>query len=350
MIPNDAAEGKDTTKRTGNETMKVSDLAAIAGVSPSTVSKVINGRAGIADDTRRRVEKVMAQYGYFKPLVSTKLSQTIELVIDDVAYNGSVDLIKHASYWAQQVDFALTVTQTDGGKETGHCLRGILDRNPMGVIVRQPIPMTSAEKNLLESRNIPLVIIDPFLPADDDAMWISTDKWTGGFQIAQMLISMGHTRIGIINGEEEAQSTIAQYGGFLAATHHAGIAPMGELVKTNVISLQDGYRAAKELLDLDEPPTAIVADSDQIAVSVYRAAQERGIAIPDQLSVIGFDNVYPSEYLAPPLTTVDQSFNTIARKAIEMIIDTRRDRPVERHIVLPVKTVKRDSVAKPHQP
>lgn len=327
--------------------MKISELAELAGVSASTVSKVINGRAGIAAETRRHVEEVLDQNGYFKPLVSTKVSQTIELVLDHIESDCTTSFIKDVSYWVQQAGFALTVTQLQAGISVEHCFRSIIDRNPMGVVIHQITQIPEAEKKLLKSRNIPYVILNPITSLDDEAMWVSIDRWTGAFQMTQYLINMGHTRIGIINGPEDAQPTIARYGGFLTAAHHADIDLSKELDETTDLSPQSGYAAACHLLDLAERPTAIFACNDQVAVGVYRAAYERNLCIPDDLSVVGFEDIFPSNYMAPPLTTVHQPFNSASRKAIEMIIDQRRNRKVENHVVLPMTIVKRESVARP---
>lgn len=327
--------------------MKVSEIAELAGVSASTVSKVINGRAGIAAETRRHVEEVLEENGYFKPLVSTKVSHTIELVLDHIDSDCTTAFTKEVSYWVQQAGFALTVTQLEAGLSIEHCFRNIIDRNPMGVVIHQITQIPEAEKKLLKSRNIPYVILNPVTPLDDKAMWVSFDRWTGAFQITQYLISMGHRRIGIINGPADAQATISRYGGFLTAAHHEDIDTSDELEETTDLSPQSGYEAACHLLDRSDRPTAIFACNDQVATAVYRAAHERGLSIPDDLSVVGFEDIFPANYLDPPLTTVHQPFNSASRKAIEMIIDQRRNRKTENHVVLPMTIVKRGSVMRP---
>ena len=175
--------------------LKVGDLAKIAGVSPSTVSKVINGRPGISDETRRQVEQVLREHDYSRPLVSTKLSPTIELVVEYIAHNGTMELIKHASHWAQQAGLAITVTQTNHGEATESCFRGIIDRNPQGVIMQQMGGLTTQAKSLLKSRSIPVVIIDPIDTVDSDVMSVSIDNWTAGYQAGKHLLSLGHRRI-----------------------------------------------------------------------------------------------------------------------------------------------------------
>ncbi|MCO6558147.1 MAG: LacI family DNA-binding transcriptional regulator [Bifidobacterium sp.] len=326
--------------------MKINELATMAGVSPSTVSRVINGRSGISPKTREHVEKILKDNGYFKPLTSTKVSKSIELVLDHIESDCTLSFIRSVSYWAQQADYSLSITQLNAGLDIDRCFRGIIDRNPTGVIIHQISKIPETQKKLLESRDIPYVIVNPIKPVDDDAMWISIDRWTGSFQVVQYLIQQGHQRIGLINGPENSQAAIALDGGFLAAAHHTNVDFTSELEQYTDLTPASAYRAACTLLDLPNRPTAIFVSNDRMAASVYRAAYERKLNIPEDLSVIGFEDDYPADVMAPPLTTLYQSFHTEARKAVEMIIDERRDRAVDKHIILPMFLVKRDSVRK----
>ncbi|WEV65006.1 LacI family DNA-binding transcriptional regulator [Bifidobacterium sp. ESL0764] len=326
--------------------MKINELAEIAGVSPSTVSKVINGREGISAKTRKHVEKILKDNGYFKPLASTKVSRSIELVLDHIESDCTLSFIRSVSYWVQQADYSLSITQLNAGLDMDRCFRGIIDRNPTGVIIHQISKIPETQKKLLDSRNIPYVVVNPIKPVDDDAMWISIDRWTGSFQVVQYLIEQGHKRIGLINGPEDSQSAIALDGGFLAAAHHTDVEFTSSLEQYTDLTPGDAYRAACTLLDLSDRPTAIFVSNERMAMSVYRAAYERGLSIPSDLSVIGFEDDYPADVMGPPLTTIYQSFHTEARKAVEMIIDARRDRDVDKHVILPMFLVKRDSVRK----
>ena len=323
-------------------------MAKLAGVSSSTVSKVINGRPGVSEETRQSVEAVLADSGYSHPLVSTKVSQTIELVVEYIENNGTIEMIKNASHWALERGCALTVTQTDFGRRRDECFRGIIDRNPLGVIV-QMFDMTNEEETLLQSRNIPIVIVDPVAPIGSNEMGISIDNWTGGFQATEHLMSLGHRRIAVITGPMGTQSAVARYGGYVAALMRAGLDVDRQLIASGDYLPDRGYKAACELLDRDDPPTAIFACNDLTAVNVYRAARKRHIVLGEQLSVVGFDNVYPAQYLMPSLTTVNQPFNLIAKKAVDMIIAVRNGEEVERHVVLPTSLVIRESTVKLNQ-
>lgn len=344
-----------------SQRLKVGDLARLAGVSASTVSKVINGRPGVSDETRRRVERLLSEHGYSRPLVSTKLSPTIELVVEYIEHNGTMELIKHASYWAQQAGLAITVTQTNHGEATEECFRGIIDRNPQGVIMQQMGGLTTHAKSLLRSRDIPVVVIDPIDAIDMDVMSVTIDNWTAGYQAGRHLIALGHRRIAVIQGPSGAQSGLARYSGFQAALTQSGVElPDGYVRQGDYFPAETSYRSACELIELgdgwggaDAPdgalprPTAIFCCNDLSAVSAYRAAREHGLHLPDDLSVMGFDDIFPAEYLMPSLTSIHQPFSEIAQRAVRMIVDVREGHETDPHVILPTRVVQRESTVPP---
>ncbi|PJM72447.1 LacI family transcriptional regulator [Bifidobacterium primatium] len=330
-----------------NRKPKISEIAELANVSPSTVSKVINGRAGISEQTRSQVEEALAKLGYSKPLVSTKVSQTIEIITEYIENNGTIELIRHAAIWGKRHQLGITVNQKDPDESLGDCLRQIINRNPSGVIIQQFSKLSEDDQALLDSRDIPWVIIDPVDVPDDNVNSVSVDNWTGGYQATQYLVQQGHTRIGVISGLKQTQSAIARFSGYLAALRQAGIEYDSSITRESDYRSESGYQAACSLLDMPNPPTAIFACNDLTAVNVYKAANERGLELPRQLSVVGFDDVYPAAYLSPPLTTVEQPFGAIANAAVQMIMNIRAHKTVERHITLPTHLIVRDSVTAP---
>lgn len=323
---------------------KIAQIAKQVGVSASTVSKVINGRPGVSERTRSIVEEVLAKSGRDYSLVSTKISPTIELMVDYVANNGTMEMMAHASRCAQAKGFALTVTQTDNGRKKAECLRGIVDRNPLGVIA-QMSDLAQSDKEFLTLRNIPLIIIDPVSIGNPNDHTISIDNWTGAYQLTRHLIGLGHRRIGVITGPMNVQSAIARFAGFSAAMEQSDLRVDNHLVKEGDYLPDRGYEKACQLLDLPsaQRPTAIFACNDITAINVYRAARERGIVLGKQLSVAGFDDVYPSQYLMPALTTVNQPFAQMAQRAIDMIVALRNQQPTDTQVVLSTHLVIRES-------
>lgn len=330
-----------------NRKPRISEIAQLAGVSTSTVSKVINGRSGISPKTRTQVENALTRLGYTKPLVSTKVSRTIEIIAEYIENNGTIELIRHASVWGKRFQLGITVNQNNPGEPLNDCLRQIISRNPSGVIIQQLSKLSDEDRGLLDSRDIPWVLVDPVDVPEPDVNTISVDNWTGGFRATQHLIEQGHTRIGAISGLKRTQSAIARFSGYLAALRQAGIDYDPAITRESDYRSEGGYRAACSLLDMTNPPTAIFSCNDLTAVNVYKAAGERGLSVPEDLSVVGFDDVYPAAYLNPPLTTVEQPFDAIAEAAIRMIMDIRAGRDTDRHITLPTQLVVRGSVAAP---
>ena len=288
---------------------RVSEIAKLAGVSTATVSKVINGREGVSSSTRARIEKIMEESGYSKSLVTTKTSQTIELVLTEVMANGINAMIAETSEYVKSMPIGITITQTGRGKRSEESFREILNRNPLGVILLLS-NATEREKTLLRSRNIPFVIIA---------------------------------------GPQNAESAQARYSGYATALRRAGIQLDPELVAYGDYMPERGYECACQLLDLPaaKRPTAIFACNDITALNVYRAARQRGLSLPADLSVVGFDNVYPAQYLYPALTTISQPFDMIARKAVDMILDARAGSVADHYLILPTRLVVRESTTAP---
>ncbi len=306
---------------------RVSEIAKLAGVSTATVSKVINGREGVSSSTRARIEKIMEESGYSKSLVTTKTSQTIELVLTEVMANGINAMIAETSEYVKSMPIGITITQTGRGKRSEESFREILNRNPLGVILLLS-NATEREKTLLRSRNIPFVIIDSIGEGSQDTLGVG---------------------IGIITGPQNAESAQARYSGYATALRRAGIQLDPELVAYGDYMPERGYECACQLLDLPaaKRPTAIFACNDVTALNVYRAARQRGLSLPADLSVVGFDNVYPAQYLYPALTTISQPFDMIARKAVDMILDARAGSVADHYLILPTRLVVRESTTAP---
>lgn len=333
-------------KMTGSsKKIRVTDVARIAQVSPATVSKVINGRQDVAAATRAKVEKVMSDIGFSKPLVQTKTMQTIEIIVSYMENNGTIELTKEATRLSTEFSLGVTVSQASKDAK-GDVYRSVIDRNPLGVIL-QLNRMPSKDAALLTSRDIPYVIIDPINDVPPEDLSVGIDNWTAGFDATNHLIQLGHKRIAAITGPKNARPSLGRYAGYTAALENAGIPLDTTLVKNGNFLSEEGYAAACELLDMENRPSAIFCFNDLTAVSVYRAAYERRIRIPDELSVVGFDNIYPSAYLAPALTTVNQPFDVITRRAFELIMAAREGTVEQRHIVLPTRLVTRGSTAAP---
>ena len=166
---------------------------------------------------------------------------------------------------------------------------------------------------------IPLVVIDPANTPPPDIPSVGATNWAGGFAATEHLLSLGHRRIGAITGPADLLCSLARLDGYRSALERAGVPADPSLIGYGDFLHEGGFARAAELLDLPDPPTAIFAGSDQQAFGVYEAARQRSLLIPDDLSVVGFDELPVSRWASPPLTTVRQPLEEMGRAAAQML-------------------------------
>ncbi|MBW3092714.1 LacI family DNA-binding transcriptional regulator [Bifidobacterium sp. 82T10] len=329
----------------GAAQLKVADIAKLAHTSPSTVSKVINGRSGMSEATRRRVEKTLKDVGYAKKLVSTRISRSIELVVRKLSNDGAVALLQELLPQAQANGMGVGVTELGSHAEDDN-LAQVIEKNPYGVVLLLSDASQTA-RHTLRARSIPFVIIDPVGEIPDEDLSVNIDNWTGGLAATRHLIALGHRRIAMITGPDFALSSASRAAGYEHALRESGIKLDRALIRTGNWQPEQGHDAAYSLLTMPNRPTAIFALSDLMAVGIYQAAAELGLNIPDDLSVVGFDNTFPAPYLGAGLTSVNQPFDVMAAKSIDLIRSAREGEITDRHVVLPVNLVVRDSTGEP---
>lgn len=330
--------------------VKLADIAKEAGVSIATVSKVINGRPDVAKATRSRVEKLLDSAGYQKSLINTSKRNSIEVILERIDSVWSLEILQGVSEMAQENGLSVTLTMTGSDNEDRNqsWIYGTLERRPIGVIFVL-LEGKEKEKHLLTSRNIPFVTVDSRGEAAGDSVTLRADNWTGGLLGTRHLISLGHTHIGIITGPKNMTCSRARYDGHCSAMSEAGIPVDPALKRSGKFTEDDGRTQAQSLLTTDHRPTAIFAGDDLQAMGVYEAARQLGISIPGDLSVVGFDNIRTSEYLGPALTTVEQPISEMARHAVELILQMRDGRKVQKETVFPTRLIVRNSTELLHQ-
>jgi LacI family transcriptional regulator len=179
--------------------------------------------------------------------------------------------------------------------------------------------MTPQQREQLERAGIALVVIDPVDLPDTDVASVGATNWAGGLAATEHLLSLGHRRIGMIGGPRSMLCTQARIDGYRAALERAGVEFDRSLVRYGDFRHEGGFRASCTLLDLADRPTAIFAGSDQQAMGAYEAARQVGLRVPDDLSVVGFDDLPLCQWLSPPLTTIRQPLEEMGRLAARML-------------------------------
>jgi LacI family transcriptional regulator len=322
----------------------IGDVAAEAGVSIATVSKVINDRYGVAEDTSNRVKEVIADLGYQSSLVAQSMrsrrTNVIGILVADVE-PFSAELLKGAARAIRDTGYELVVWSGSGhGKEHSGWERRNVSRLS-GTLTDGIILVTPTVVDVDDAA--PVVIVDPHtgpptLPS------VEGDNLAGAITATEHLIALGHRRIGFLAGRPDLESARLREQGFRDAMAAAGIAVDPELIGVGEYELATSEGPARRLLQLAEPPTAIFAANDLSALQVLHVARSLGRAVPDDLSVIGFDNIPESALADPPLTTIDQSIQQMGAEAVRLLVDLlggRTARPQQ--ITLPTRLVVRRS-------
>jgi DNA-binding LacI/PurR family transcriptional regulator len=321
------------------------DIAAEAGVSVSAVSKVLNGRTDVAAGTRARITGLLRQHGY---QVSSRLgSGVVDLLIASLCSPWAEELLRGTVEAAVEADASVVVTTVHSPAEFTDWLDRATARGTDGALCVLHLP-GSQELQRLAAARIPLVVIDPPAEPGDGIRSVGTTNWQGSMTATRHLTELGHRRIAIICGPDGLWSSQARLDGYRAALRGAGLGFEAELVRRDTFSVTGGRRQAAGLLGLADPPTAIVAGNDAQAFGVLQALGERGLRAPDDLSVVGFDDVPVASWATPALTTVRQPLAAMAATAVRMLrSDPATAAGEPRHIELATALVIRESTGPP---
>ncbi|MGW0803978.1 LacI family DNA-binding transcriptional regulator [Nonomuraea sp. NPDC002799] len=299
----------------------LADVAAAAGVSVPTVSKVLSGKKHVSAATRDKVLEAVRAFGYESPRPpSTPRSGLVDLLIDGIGSPWAQVLIRGAEQAAARWGFSLVVTSSARPDfDLPRWIGIVRKRSTDGVVLVLSRAGQDETKAIEELLHVPLVLLDPVGQRDPRISTVGATNWSGGVMATTHLLELGHTRIGFIGGPLDLRCTLDRYEGYLAAHRTFGIDPDRGLTRYGDFLVSGGKDRGAELLDLPDRPTAIFAGSDLQAAGVYQAAAERGIRVPHELSVVGFDDSPLCEMMSPPLTTVRQPLDDMANEAVRLI-------------------------------
>lgn len=345
----DGAEGltEITTSRT-----TIATIAQEAGVSVPTVSKVLNGRADVAEATRARIEELIHQHGYRRRrAASPTTAPMVDLVFHQLGSAWAMELIRGVEEVARDAGVEVVLSECGEGRvPRKEWLESALKRRPLGVIMVFS-DLEPAQRRQLEARNIPFVIVDPVGDESDDVPSIGSANFSGGLAATRHLLGLGHRRIGMIGSAVDVACSRARIAGYRAAIEGHGIPFDPALVRHGDFYVDGGHRHGLDLLRLEDRPTAIFAGSDLQALGVYKAARELGLEIPRDLSVVGYDDLDVARWVGPTLTTVEQPLMEMAEQATRLVLAlSRGERPSSTRMDLAVSLVVRESTAPPARP
>lgn len=306
----------------------IKDIARIAGVAPSVVSRALNNKYGVKESTRQRILEIARELGYYpnsaaRSLV-TRRTETIGIVMADISEPYYSQTIKGMEYVAIQTGYTLLFSNSYENVEHGRVLHKMISGERVDglVIVGSNIQEKSFISQLLE-RDIPFVLVERnFSDPRVNCIWV--DNVRGGYLATRFLIEKGHRKIAHIAGNLYFQVALDRIEGYKRALAEAGIGFSEEWVAAGDFLTQGGYQAMKELLPLG--CTAVFAANDAMAYGALQAIWEAGLKVPDDIAIIGFDDLEFSQLTNPPLTTVRQPRYEMGRRSLEILVSVLRNK------------------------
>lgn len=330
----------------------IREIAELAGVSIATVSRVVNGRDDVSYDTRELVQRIIEERGYTTNRSARGLS------VGRTGLAGVLVPLLHPAYFSailagaaealdeQDMRLLLSPTHHLHDREVS-----LLDRLTHGMTDGALIVLpeeSSEELEHLLDQGYHFVVVDPRERLHERIPAVSAAHASGADQAMRHLLELGHRRIAAITGPEGWVATEDRKRGYFAALGAAGILPDPELLVTTDFEIRGGVAAAERLLALPEPPTAIFAFNDNLAIGALQTARTRGMRVPEDLSIVGFDDVEHATVATPALTTVRQPLAEMGRMAVSMLVRLLERQRIETlHVELGTRLVVRESTAPP---
>ena len=339
--------------RSGRLTIR--QVADLAGVSTATVSRVINGRTDVSDRARTAVQRVVREYGYSTNRTARGLSAGRTGLV------GVTTPVVHHAYFAvildgagealyeQDMRMVLCPTHHEHDREAS-LLERLMQGTTDGALLILP-EESPDELAGLHEHGYRFVIVDPLRQLDERVPAVSAAHSSGTAEGVEHLLSLGHRRIAAITGPRGWIATEQRLRGYRGAMAAAGVMPDPELVVESDFRTEGGVEAALALLNRPDPPTAVFAFNDMLAIGVMQAARRHGVRIPEDLSVLGFDDTFEASIVTPPLTTVRQPLAEMGRMAVNLLVRQLQNQRIEAlHVQLETKLVVRESTAGPAGP
>ncbi|HID87460.1 MAG TPA: LacI family transcriptional regulator [Anaerolineae bacterium] len=311
----------------------VKDVADLAGVSTATVSRVLNNHPHVAEETRFKVLWAMEQLGYQPSRVARRLrmksTQILGLIISDIAnpfFTSVVRGIEDVAY-AHQYSLLLCNSDEDPAKEALYV--DVLQAERVAGIIISPADENSTSCEPLLRNGVPIVAMDRRL-CQFDVDTVLVDNIKGAHQATSHLIRLGHRRIGLIGGPPHITTGRERREGYEKALVEHGLEPDQRLIKIGDFKQDSGYQGARELLEMDDPPTAIFAANNLMTLGALNAIHEKGLNIPRDVAIVGFDDMPWALSLNPPLTAVAQPTYELGRTAANLVLQriAEKDREI----------------------
>lgn len=331
----------------------LTDIAKKTGFSVSTVSRVLHDRTGkykIPEDTRSAIRRAAEELGYTpnKLARGLRLQKTHQLgiIVPDVSNPFFATMVKSVSKEARRAGYSIIVCDSDEDSNIEQeSVQALLENRVDGLLLAAVGPEHDHLRDL-QASHIPLVMLDRW-PRDLDVDAIGVDNVKGGYQATQHLIHEGHKRIAFIQGRRGTNASEGRLQGYLRAMEAAQIPVLPGYVVGDDFGTLNGYIETKSLLQLNQPPTAIFAAGDLIALGVMQALREESVPVPTTISLVTFDDPSFASYLSPALTAVEQPIERMGEMGVKLLLRRMRTPDAEvKQVLLEPRLIVRDSVSR----
>ena len=293
-------------------------IAEEAGVSPATVSKVVHRRRDVAADTRAKVEELLDRHGYVRPWERPGPRQILA-VFRDLSGPYTLEITRGIVEASAEADVDV-VLGTTGRRSISQWLEECLETDAVGLIIVISM-LTEQDQRRIVDQHLPVVLIDPLRAPSLGIPSVGVTNWNGARTAVQHLLDLGHTRIGMVAGRSHSEAGAARLHGYRAALEEAGLTYDPALVQSTDFDYAEALEATGHLLAADHPPTAIFAASDAQALGVLEAARKHGVTVPDDLSVMSFDDTLVASMASPPLSAMRQPFQQLGHEAMRILMN-----------------------------
>jgi len=329
--------------------VSLQDVARVADVSPATVSRVINGTVKVKPQKKQRVLDVIARLGYSPSRVARRLrskhatSQLVGLIVPDLQnpfFSGIARAVEDIAY---EHSYAVMVCNSDENEEKEKFYLDILASEQVSGLIIAPTPYNHKHIRKLIDEEFPVVVVDRKIDNLNADIVVCNSK-QGAFNAVQKLIDKGHSQIAIINSLQNLYTTKERLAGYEEAHYKNKIPLNNNFIRWGDSKQESGIRETRELLAMDTPPTAIFSANNLMTLGIYEEIYRQNKKIPDDVAVIGFDDMPWSSAMFPALTAVSQPYYEIGEKAIELILE-RAEKPGKktRNYILNTKLIERNS-------
>lgn len=326
------------------------DVAKLAGVSASTVSRTLSNRVFVEEETRKKVLRAVEKLDY-RPNIAAKGLKTgrtfmMGFMVPDINSIFYPMIMKSIERYATEAGYSLILMNNEENiKKEKQALKSFMGRGVDGILCMSVEDDISHLGEFQNNQKIPVVLVNR--TSNKSMSSVSIDNEQGGYLMTKHLLEHGHTKISGVFGDFSRRRFRERYNGCKRAMEEYGISDYKKYFIYDVDSIEEAYVRTIKILKSEDPPTAFFASMDILAIGIYSAVNAANLKIPDDISIVGFDNIFITQYMIPPLTTYNPFVDTIAKTSVELLIKQIEDPECEKkQIVLDGSLVERKSVKK----